>query len=125
MFNRKVKLSTEEQILLTLIYLRHLTTFQLQVSSLEWVNQLPIIHLTTGYHSYKNFCHLVYLNRWKKRSWLWNCSRNVPQCCGGVLVLVLKVKLAVLLLLVCWLWSLPLDLSSATSFILLNGYSTQ
>ncbi|MDF5732281.1 MAG: transposase family protein [Rhizonema sp. PD38] len=26
---RKVKLSTEEQILLTLIYLRHLTTFQL------------------------------------------------------------------------------------------------
>ncbi len=26
---RKVKLSTEEQIILTLIYLRHLTTFQL------------------------------------------------------------------------------------------------
>ncbi|WP_318284575.1 MULTISPECIES: helix-turn-helix domain-containing protein [Brasilonema] len=26
---RKVKLSTEEQILLTLVYLRHLTTFQL------------------------------------------------------------------------------------------------
>jgi len=35
---RKVKLSIEEQILLTLI-LRHLTTFQLLASSLKWVNQ--------------------------------------------------------------------------------------
>jgi len=55
-----VKLSNEDQILLTLTYLRHLTTFQLWVYSLESVNQPPTIHLITGFQFYKISCHQVY-----------------------------------------------------------------
>ena len=61
---RKVKLAAEEQILLTLIYLRHLTTFQLLgIQFVLSVNQRQMIHLTTGFHFYNFSYRQVYLNK--------------------------------------------------------------
>ncbi len=46
---RKPKLSIKEQIILTLVYLRQMTTFQL-LGICFGVNQRQVIHLTIGFH---------------------------------------------------------------------------
>jgi hypothetical protein len=60
---RKPKLSPSEQIILTLTYLRQLTTFQLlgiQFGVSETTaNDMQMISLTIGCQYWENYCHQV------------------------------------------------------------------
>jgi len=75
---RKVKLSIEEQILLTLIYLRHLTTFQLLGIQFE-------VSESTANDTFNYWLPLLQellpssLLEQVKKKWLRNCSRNLTE----------------------------------------------
>ncbi len=60
---RKTLLSLEEQVLLTLTYLRHLTTFQLLGFNLESAKQPPMIPSIIGVLFWQSYYRLAYLNK--------------------------------------------------------------
>ena len=60
---RKPKLSRGEQIILTLVYLRHMTTFQLLGIQFGVVSLQLMIHLTIGCLNCENCYHVAYLNK--------------------------------------------------------------